>query len=142
MIWCVVQFFVFTYKGTPHLEIGLYFVVNPWSIPPYKMTKTPISRNDQPIKSTHLKPQSHIADSTDGCRLLNIVLFSNGSHPWKKINIYIFLWWVDGDNAYWRLSMVCCSKVPVVTQVWQGGLRKPDGWSGIVQRAWRRCLEA
>ncbi len=27
--------------------------------------------------------------------------------------------------------MVCCSEFPPVTQwVWQGGLRKPDGWSG------------
>ncbi len=37
---------------------------------------------------------------------------------------------MDSDNGYWQLSMVHCSEFPAVTQsVWQGGLRKPDGWS-------------
>ncbi len=61
----------------------------------------------------------------------------------KKVGIYIFLRWVDGDNGFWWLSMVCCSEYPTATQwVGQGGLRKPDRWSGIVQGAWGRCQGA
>ncbi len=36
------------------LEIGLYFVLNPWSSPPYKMTMAHLSRNYQSLKSTHI----------------------------------------------------------------------------------------
>ncbi len=40
------------------------------------------------------------------------------------------LWWVDVHNGYWLLSIVCCSKMPVVNKiVWQGGLRKHDDYS-------------
>ncbi len=70
-------------------------------------------------------------------------LFYFHSHPWKKVDIYFFLWWVDGNHGYWRLFTVCCSEFPAVTElVWQGGLRRPDGWSGIVQGAWGGCQGA
>ncbi len=58
----------------------------------------------------------------------------------KKVYIFFFLWWVDGDNSYWQLSTVCCSKFPAVTQhVWKGGLRKSDGWSGKPD-GWSRSM--
>ncbi len=47
------SFVLFPYKGTS-LGSGLYFVLNTWNSLPYIMIMTPLSRNDQFIKSTHI----------------------------------------------------------------------------------------
>ncbi len=61
----VLLFFTLTRTTLP-LGIGLYFVLNPWSIPSYKITMAPLSRNDQSIKSTHILKKT--------CSMIKMVL--------------------------------------------------------------------
>ncbi len=61
-------------------------------------------------------------------------LITNSIHAWlaKGCQVCVgwkkqkhFLWWVVGDNGYWWLSTICCSKFPIVRQwVRPGGLCK------------------
>lgn len=45
---------VFYFSNYNALNNGLYFVLNPCSGLPYKMTMVPLLINDQPFKSTHI----------------------------------------------------------------------------------------